>query len=218
MYATAYAASYIVINDVETKDVKNYILEKIALGGSNCIVEQASDNNIVLLMTRTEKTGLFRQYIWSLENRLGFTLVQKDNDVILSVSETCTSHGPDGETAVAPVGSANTELPILQDIKGYFNGTYLFGFTCSTKKENGGFPITEIVPFGAFEKAGIKVGDMVIAVNGVKLKRDKQSNTINGLFFDKTRQTTQTFLIKRGDVEKTYTLTSEYISPQFKKK
>lgn len=217
MYSTVFASSYVVINEVETKDVKNYILEKIALGGANCIVEQSSDSNIVLLMTSTKRSGIFGQYTWSYENRLGFTFVQKDKDVILSVSERCTSHGPDGETSITPVGSADTELPILQDIKGYFNGIYVFGFRNNLNKEDGGFPIAEITPFGVFEKAGIKVGDIIIAVNGEKLKKDKKNNAIIGLFFDKTRPTTQTFKIKRGDVEKTYTLTSEFIPPQFKK-
>lgn len=217
MYATVFAASNIVINDVETKDVKNLIIEKLALSGANVIVEQASDNNLVLLTTRTENAGLFGQYTWSYENRMGFAFVQKDKDVILSYSERCTIHAPNGETTVRPVGTANTELPILQDIKGYFNGKYIFGYDYSNKKENGGFPITTITPFGVFDKAGIKVGDVIISVNGVKLKKDRSSGAIDGLFIDKTRQTTQNFLVKRGEVEKTYTLTSEFVPPDFKK-
>ena len=218
MYATVFAASNIVITDAETKDVKNYIIEKIALSGSNVIVEQSSENNLVLLTTRTENAGLFGQYTWSYENRLGFTFVQKDKDAILSFSERCTEHAPNGAVTIVPVGSANTEIPILQDIKGYFNVMYLFGFNYSVKKENNGFPITEITPFGVFEKAGIKVGDVIVAVNGVKLKKDRKTGAIDGLFFDKTRQTTQNLLIKRGEVEKAYIVTSEYIPPKFKKK
>ncbi|SFL65957.1 PDZ domain-containing protein [Pelosinus propionicus] len=217
MYTTVFAASHVVINDVETKEVKNYIIEKLALSGSNWIIEQASDNNLVLLATRTQNAGLFGQYTWSYENRLGFAFVQKDKDVILSVSETCTSHAPNGATTITPVGTANTEIPYLQNVKGYFNGMYLFGFNCSSKKENGGFPITDISPFGAFEKEGIRIGDVLIAVNDVKLKKARNSDAIDGLFFDKTRQTTLKFLIKRGEVEKIHSITSEYMPPEFKK-
>lgn len=53
---------------------------------------------------------------------------------------------------------------------------------------------------------------------GVKLKADRSSGAIDGLIFDTNRQTTQTFLIKRGEVEKAYTLTSEFVPAGFKKK
>lgn len=135
MYTTVFAASNIVINDVETKEVKNYIIELMALSWSNFILEQASDNNLVLLSTSTQNAGIFGQYTWSYENRLGFAFVQKDKDVILSVSERCTTHAPNGAVTITPVGSANTELPMLQNIKGYFNGLYLFGFNSSNDKK-----------------------------------------------------------------------------------
>lgn len=102
-------------------------------------------------------------------------------------------------------------------IKGYFNGIYLLGFDVSRDKQNGGYAITEIEPFGAFENAGIKVGDIIIKVNDVKLKKDRNSGAIDQLIFDTTRPTTQSILIKRGDVEKLYTLTSTFREPQFKK-
>jgi len=217
MCSTVFAASNIVINNVEIKDVKNYIIETIALSKQNLILENASDNNIVLLSTRTKNLGLFGQYTWSYENRLGFVFVQKDKDVILSFSETCTSHAPNGAVYVQPVGSANTEIPFLQKIKGHFNGMYVFGFDTSSDKKDGGYPIKSIVPLSAFDKAGLKVGDIIIKVNNVKLKADRNSGAIDGLFFDKTRLTTQIFLVKRNEIEKTFTVTSEYEPPQFKK-
>ena len=55
-------------------------------------------------------------------------------------------------------------------------------------------------------------------VNDVKLKADRNSGAIDGLIFDKTRVTTQKFLIVRNEVEKTFTVTSEYEPPQFVKK
>ncbi|WP_110952997.1 PDZ domain-containing protein [Anaerosinus massiliensis] len=217
MYATVFASSNIVINDVEAKDVKNFIMERIALSNSNAIIEQSSDNNLVLLNTHTENAGLFGQYTWSYENRLGFVFIQKDRDVIVSISETCTTHAPNGAITVQPVGVANTQLPMLQKIKGYFNGIYLLGFDVNRDKKDGGFAITSIEPFGVFENAGIKVGDIIMKVNDVKLKKDRNSGAIDQLLFDTTRPTTQTFLIKRGDVEKLYTLTSVFSPPQFKK-
>lgn len=120
MYASVFAASNIVINDVKTSDVKNFIIEKIALSRSNCIIEQSSENNLVLLNTHTENAGLLGQYTWLYENRLGFVFVQKDNDAILSISETCTTHAPNGAVTVQPVGTSNTELPMLQKNKRIF--------------------------------------------------------------------------------------------------
>ena len=218
MCSTVFAASNIVINDVETKNVKDYIIEKMALSNQNLIIEHTSDNNILLLGTHTENLGLFGQFTWSYENRLGFTFLQKGKDVILSYSETCTSHAPNGAVSIQPVGSANTEIPVLQNIKGYFNGMYLFGFLTSSKKKDGGYPITNIVPLSAFDRAGIKIGDIIMKVNDVKLKADRNSGAIDGLIFDKTRVTTQKFLIVRNEVEKTFTVTSEYEPPQFVKK
>ena len=144
MHTTVLAASNIIINDVETKDVKNYILERVVMNNSNLIIEQVSDNHIVLLGTRTETSGLFGQYTYTYENRLGFAFIQKGNDVLLSYSETCTSHAPNGEVTVSPVGTPTSELPFLQNIKGYFNGMYTFGFAYSVEKSKGGIPVIEV--------------------------------------------------------------------------
>ena len=213
--SSAFAAANIVINNVETKDVKNYIIQRIALSNQNLIQEQSSENNMVFLSTRTQNTGWSGQNTWTYENRLGFLFVQKDKDVILSYSETCTSHAPNGAVYFQAVGSANRDLPFLQKMKGHFNGMYIFGFDFSYDKKDGGYPIKNIIPLCAFDKAGLKDGDVIISVNNVKLKLDKNSGAMDGLVFDTTRETTQTFLVKRKEVQKTFTVKSEYEPPHF---
>lgn len=215
--STSLASSSIVINDITKKEVADTIVELFLTQHQNVIVESTSDYGVTFLGTRTETSGLFGQYIFTYENRLNCSFLQQGENVLLSVSETCTTTDGYGQRITRPVGTAVTELPMLQRFKGYFNGLYLFGFSNNTKLKDGGLEIVDISPNSPMDKAGVKKGDIITIVNGEKVKSQKEKY-LNGAYIDFSREQTLRLTIKRGKEELNLTVTSEYNPPQYIKK
>lgn len=214
---TCLASSSIVINDVTKKEVADTIVELFLTQHQNIIVESTSDYGVTFLFTRTETSGLFNQFVFTYENRLNFSFIQQENNILVSTSETCTSTDEYGRRITRPVGTAVTELPMLQKLKGYFNGIYLFGFSINSKIKNGGIEVIEIIPNSPMDKSGVKNGDIITMVNGEKVKSQKEKY-LNGAYIDSTREQILNLTIKRGKEEIKTTVTSEYNPPKYNKK
>ena len=159
----ASANASVVINGTAPKAVLNYIVGTWAQSRLNFRIESANEYGMTIIVTR-EQTQLFNTN--TLINRKNYTAVSNGNDVILSLNETYSSMQPGG-LRNQPIGS-DGELYQLHGIKEYFNGRYYYGFTTG-KKAKGGFTVTEIIDGGPAAEAGIKTGDILIAVNGIKV-------------------------------------------------
>ena len=73
------------------------------------------------------------------------------------------------------------------------------------RKQDGGFVIDAVTPGYPMEEAGIKKGDVIITINGVKVTKDKRLWKYG--FHDRFLPGAATFVIKRNGKEKTYVVT-----------
>lgn len=199
-----FANPQVTINNITKKELSDFVVKTVLRLYPNAMIENTHEYGLTFLMTNQVSWGLFGQNTSTVENRIAVTFVEQNKNIIASVSETATLIEY-GLRKVYPVEATQEQLIVMQYVKGYFNGMYAFGAQYNTKKKNGGFQIVNIQKDSAFHKAGIMPGDIVIAINGNKVK---------SMIFDSTYQTTMRFTIKRGDQEKVYIITPEYIPPK----
>ena len=99
-------------------------------------------------------------------------------------------------------------------IKLHFDGGYTNGYTLSHEKGKKGYPIEKIEPHSPAEKAGLKVGDIVVKINGQKVNFNKDINTFNiSNNIDKKELETVTIISDSG-VEKDIVIESAYWNPK----
>ena len=84
----------------------------------------------------------------------------------------------------------------------------------SYEKGKKGYPIAKIEPHSPAEKAGLKVGDIVVKINGQKVNFNKDINTFNtSNNIDKKELETVTIISDSG-VEKDIVIESAYWNPK----
>lgn len=205
----AYANSSVVINNTGPKVVLDYIVATWANGPQNFRIESINEYGITIIVTR-EHTQIFNST--TLINRKYYTAVLNGKDVILSLNETFSSMQPGGMKN-QPIGT-DGELYQLHGIKEYFNGKYYYGFSTG-KKIRGGFTITSITDGDPALEAGIKSGDVLIAVNGIKIGGDNQKYRL-GLLPDRFDPGPTRFLIIQDNKEKEFILTPKFLPGKIK--
>lgn len=199
----ASANASVVINGTVPKAVLDYIVGTWAQSRQNFRIESANEYGMTIIVTR-EQTQLFNT--GTLINRKNYTAVSNGNDVILSLNETYSSMQPGG-LRNQPIGS-DGELYQLHGIKEYFNGKYYYGFTTG-KKAKGGFTVAEVIDGGPAAEAGIKTGDILTAVNGIKIGEDNQKYRF-GLLPDRFDPGPTKFMILQEGKEKEFILTPKF--------
>jgi S1-C subfamily serine protease len=118
-------------------------------------------------------------------------------------------------SAVTPK-DANIIFPMfLNAIKAYFNGHYWFGYDMS-KKAEGGYMIDEIYPGMPFDKAGIKIGDIILTINGQEVKNVVEKKIKAVRFTDIFSPDPVNFVIKQNGVEKHYTIVPAFKEADYK--
>ena len=199
----ASANSSVVINNTAPKTVLDYIVGTWASGQQNFRIESANEYGMTIIVTR-EYTQLFNTN--TQINRKNYTAVSNGNDVILSLNETYSSMQPGG-VKNQPYGP-DGELYQLHGIKEYFNGRYNYGFSTG-QKAKGGFTVTEVIDGGPAAVAGIKTGDILTAVNGIKIGWDNQKYRL-GLLPDRFDPGPTKFLVIQDGHEKEFILTPKF--------
>ena len=84
----------------------------------------------------------------------------------------------------------------------------------SREKGKKGYQIEKINPHGPAEKAGLKIGDVVVKINGQKVNFEKDLNTFN-ISNDIGKKETETVtIITDSGLEKDIVIETAYWNPQ----
>ena len=105
-------------------------------------------------------------------------------------------------------------MATLNNIKIEFDGGYRFGYDVDSKKHKGGYPISAVIPGSPADAAGLKVGQILLKVNGEKIKYDKVNNMFNfvsGIDYPKTDVLT---VLDSSGVQREISITSWFIDPK----
>ena len=203
-----FASASIVINNVKAQPVMDKVLFNVTRDIPTSRVETINPYSLVLLSTDSVSIGLFGTGI--RENRMIFNFVPNGNDMLLSLSETCTIIRPNGMKESDQVGDYVTHYTYLRAIKRYFNGRYVFGYDNIDKKAGEGYVIGEITKGSAFEEAGIKAGDVMISINDIMVRKEKQKY-LNGMMIEETELAKPAkFVIMQAGKEKVFNITAKF--------
>ncbi len=149
------------------------------------------------------------------ELRIFINFVQLGNDVkITAEGRMVVKPNTAFENQIALNG--NQVQPLLDAIKFEFNGDVRFGINFDHKKKNGCYPIIGVVKNSSTEKAGIEIGDLIVAVDG------KKSSSMNYKKFDSCfivpEGTSLTLLIRKpSGEEKEVIITKEFVPGKHQK-
>ena len=207
------ASASIVINNVKTQPVIDKVLFNVTRDIPTSRVETINPYSLVLLSSDSVSIGLFGS--GTRENRMIFNFVPNGNDILLSLSETCTIIRPNGMRESDQVGDYMTHYTYLREIKRYFNGKYLFGYDTTDKKSGEGYVIGEITKDSAFEEAGIKAGDVMLSINDVMVRKEKQKY-LNGMMLEESDRTKPAkFVIMQAGKEKVFNITAKFYPGEY---
>ena len=207
------ASASIVINNVKTQPVMDKVLFNVTRDIPTSRVETINPYSLVLLSSDSVSIGLFGTGI--RENRMIFNFVPNGNDILVSLSETCTIIRPNGMRESDQVGDYITHYTYLREIKRYFNGRYMFGYDNIDKKAGEGYLIGAITPGSAFDEAGIKAGDIMISINDVMVRKEKQKY-LNGMMLeDSDRTKPAKFVIMQAGKEKVFNITAKFYPGEY---
>ena len=212
----ASAMSSVLIKNATPLQVRNFIISGISKTHTNATVENVSDNSLTILLTRMHQVGLFGQMLASTENRATFTfLPQDDGSTQVTFNEVATAYNPmTGGQLSRPVGTAQSELATLNNIKIEFDGGYRFGYDVDNKKHKGGYPISAVILGSPADAAGLKVGQILLKVNGEKIKYDKVNdifNFVSGIDYPKTDVLT---VMDSSGAQRDISITSWFMDPK----
>ena len=203
-----FASASIVINNVKAQPVMDKVLFNVTRDIPTSRVETINPYSLVLLSSDSVSIGLFGT--GTRENRMIFNFVPNGNDMLLSLSETCTIIRPNGMKESDQVGDYVTHYTYLRAIKRYFNGRYVFGYDNIDKKAGEGYVIGEITKGSAFEEAGIKAGDVMISINDIMVRKEKQKY-LNGMMIEETELAKPAkFVIMQAGKEKVFNITAKF--------
>jgi len=226
--STAVATSVKIIN-ATPMEVKSYILTNRALRhpnstvslipnyGSSLQMGSSSYETIVFKSAKKLRVGLFGESSVKTNRDTYFSISTPLNRVGVEVSyfESTELYNPNkGKFDDQITSTDESEKIILNKIKLHFDGGYTNGYTLSHEKGKKGYPIEKIEPHSPAEKAGLKVGDIVVKINGQKVNFNKDINTFNiSNNIDKKELETVTIISDSG-VEKDIVIESAYWNPK----
>ncbi len=136
----------------------------------------------------------------------------ENGDIIKSINGHKITIGREIDTYVAlhPLTGKNVKIVIERDGKNKTvslnpnYSTYLFGFSYSSD-EKASTVVSDVSDDSAFDKAGIKTGDVIVAIDGEKVSTGKDIEKV--MQIKKSSAKSVTFLIKRDGEQKEYKVT-----------
>lgn len=204
------AASSVRIEDTTKKDLVNVLIQDWNEKGFSLL----SNTENIIIFRKPSPDGKFMDlYGIDSELQVAFKIVQIDKGVEVSVeAEAVTFPGK-----AIQLGWPQ-DMPELQryliDLKNGFNGYigYGLGFV-----QNGNDWVVEyLMPGGAGEKAGVKVGDIILSANG-KMIQGMNINEINNIFLNGGEGAKLELVLKKADSKEVkVTLTKTKIPPRYK--
>ena len=198
----------VVINNAKIGDVQNHIYQVMKTGLSYSEAVISEDNEKISLKFISKENGKVS------ELSLSFSANQQGKDVLLNGGAFTTTHFPDGKV-IGPTRMLDWDKKLYRmalNIKAFSTGRYSFGFTHKEDHPEGQL-ITKVEPGSPFEKKGIKVGDILISINGYKVKfydDELYTKKILNPFSPDARD----FVIKHNGEIKQYTIKPKFVSPE----
>lgn len=206
----------IVINNVKREDVQKEIYQEF----KKILTKYPEDNTAI---SEDNKKIIFKSFIKQngISNEEYFTIftAQQGKNVIVKGESTATLHYPDGKI-VGPTRNLKGEaflLLLTYRIKKIMNGYYSSGYRCD-KNTEGYHVITKVTPGYPFEKKGIKVGDILISINGNQLKGLSEMELYVSKIFDPFSPDERSFEIEHNGETKQYTIKPKFVTPEELKK
>ena len=120
-----FAVSSIQINNVNKKDVIDYVVSFVATSGMNTMLEQVNEYGVIFSSITPIKNALGVQ-VGSQQNKINFTAIQQNNNVMLTVNEMANKFFNNGTVKPQQINSLPIEKFLLDNIKMYFNDYYSF--------------------------------------------------------------------------------------------
>lgn len=207
---TCFAEASIKIDKVTLADVKQAIVDMTKDIIPNGEAVDVDENQMVILGNTSAKIN---NADWFVDFKIHYNMVFKDNGVILSAIGESTETAPNGEKNTYEVPDTEIISGYLDSVKMRLNGSYRFGLDYDEIASKDGVIVKSMSPNSPMIKAGIKVGDIITAINGKPVQYSKPNSAIEVLSFDPNTPATVTFTVKRGVKELNYTITSVFFPP-----
>ena len=206
----------VVINNVKREDVQKEFYQEFKkvltkLPEDNTAISE--DNQKIFLKSFIKQNGI------SNEEYFTILTAQQGKNVIVKGESTATLQYPDGKI-VGPTRNLKGEVflfALTSNIKKKINGYYRFGFSYDNNTD-GYYVITEVASGHPFEKKGIKVGDILISVNGNQLKGLSKMELYARKILDPFSPDERIFEIKHNGETKQYTIKPKFVTPEELKK
>lgn len=206
-----FAASNVIIQNTNSEQVLQYIINKAASQENGKYTIENITSNSITLTTSSNLKDVLGIKVGVQQDKINFIVVQNANDTLLSTNIVMYQYYDNTSPIVQPINDIEKEITLLNTIKAYFNNYYSFGYTTESEIEQGGFKITNLDNNGAFKESGVKVGDIILRVNGEKVKKHKEAFLLNN-FPNMFSPKPATFVIKTGKIEKEIVITpKEYL-------
>ena len=138
-----FAIANIQIDNVDKKTVIDYIIGTVSRGNQNFVLDSVTEYGVNFIASQSLNNA-FGSQVATQQSKINFTTVQQGNNVLLTVNEVATIYHNNGRMEVHPINNVLMQKQILSMIKRYFNDYYLYGYTPSDKKEDGGYVIGNV--------------------------------------------------------------------------
>lgn len=197
----------VVINNAKKGDVQKHIYQTMKTGLSYPDTAISEDSEKVSLIFGSKKSGKVSEFC------ISFSAKQQGKDVLLNGGAFTTTRFPDGKV-IGPTKELDWDKKLYKmalNIKALSTGRYSFGLVRKDHPE--GDLIAEITPGSPFERKGIKVGDILISINGYQVK-DYRSEIYTKKILDPFSPDARDFVIKHNGETKQYTIKPKFISPE----
>lgn len=159
------ASSEIVINKADKTDVLSFASGLYLMVNNQFAMEKQGQDSVFLT---TAKQGEGAE---AFEEKVSFVASEKDEeDVLLEIHAAKLRRDDKGRMVFEQLSRPGQERFYLALIKSMFNNHYTFGYTLGVNYKEGGFVIDDVMKGFPMDLAGIKDGDILVAVNKVEIK------------------------------------------------
>ena len=169
MAAQSLASSEIIVRKADSDDVLQFATG-LYLMVNNQFALESQGNGTVFLTTAKQGEGED-----AFEEKINFTATQQDEDVLLEIHDAKLRRDASGKMKFEQISRPGPERFYLALVRSMFNDHYTFGYTLATDYKDGGFVIDDVIKDSAMAKAGIRDGDILVAVNKVAIKAEDEA-------------------------------------------
>jgi hypothetical protein len=172
------------ITGFDKKPITDELVKTMMDEGYN--IKTTNDYQMVFCKDLTDFKSMFflgSKFNGTPEMRITFNIVQLDKIVKITADAKAVTNPNSGFERYTQVNPQNIQ-PLLDNIKFKFNGAMMYGLKVDQEKVDNCFEITYIYKNSNCEKAGIQVGDLIVAINDVKTSKIKYKQAMDCLRFE----------------------------------